>query len=599
MDKRITIACLVAVLPVLSNPSLAQEDAPDLLIVGAGIAGLSAALEAAQHGADVRVIDMWSVVGGHALVSGGGLLLVGTPNQKALGIVDTAEIAREDFYSWGEDPDPHWVDYYVEHNLKEIHDWLVGLGVSFQGPLDDPVRLQGNSRRRFHITHDAGLGLVRAVYLAVLEQPNITFQFNTKAVELLRAEARVVGVLAEHTRTGARQELLADAVIIATGGFQSDLERVRQHWPGPVPEQILAGSGINSLGSGFELVSTAGAAIHQLERMWNYASGFKDPRDPDGTRGIRFFNPKAMWVNAEGERFVNELSGERATLQVLAAQPGSTYWAIYDTSTRDSLGFQAPGWQRDWVEERYRGDPDFINSADTLEELAEKIGVPAEPFVASVRRYNELVDLGVDKDFRRFPVDLSEDSDNDILLPAKIEHSPFYALQGYPLARKSMGGVKTDGHTRVLDSSGEAIPGLYAAGEVTGFGGVNGVAGLEGTFLGPSLLMGRVAGTKATEDARAGEGPFKTQPTLLPARAGKLAEPEPHRFESTTCQGCHMLDQQIRSHAAGFEHFRLVHTVVLEREFGCGQCHSEMSTDGRPPHQTDAALQVHACATCH
>ena len=591
--KRIlaAVVCLFAVQAVFSNRSFAQEDSPDVLVVGAGIAGLSAALEAARHGADVQVLDMWSVFGGHALVSGGGLLLVGTPNQQAMGIVDTPEIAKQDFFSWGNDPDPYWVDYYVEHNLKEIHDWLIGLGASFQDPPDNPVYLQGNSRKRFHIAYGGGYGLVRAIYLSVVEQPNITFQYNTRAMELLRADARVVGVLTENTRTGAREELLADAVIIATGGFQSDLERVREHWPEPVPEQILIGSGINSRGSGFELVSAVGGALHHLERMWNYASGFKDPRDPEGKRGIRFFNPKAMWVNVDGGRFVNELAGERATLQALTRQPGSTYWAIFDTASRDAFGFQAPGWQRSWVEERYRDDPDFINSADTLEELAEKIGVPAERFVASVRRYNELVDRGEDEDFGRFPIDFGGSS-GGLWAPQKIEEAPFFALQGYPLSRKSMGGVLTDGHTRVVDSTGAAIQGLYAAGEVTGFGGVNGIAGLEGTFLGPSLLMGRVAGSKATEDARTGEDSLNTQPTLLPAPAGKVAEPEPHRFESTACLGCHMLDQQMRSHAAGFEHFRLVHTVVLEREFGCAQCHSEMSTDGQPPHRTDAALQV-------
>ena len=254
-----------------------RRDDSDVIVVGAGIAGLSAAFEAASHHASVIVVDTSSVFGGHAVMSGGHVAIVDTPMQRARGIHDSPSLAAKDFATWGEDADRAWVDVYTKTSRHEIYDWLTSLGVTF----DDVVHYRANSVPRQHATHDSGYGLVAPIYRECLRR-GVQFRFLTKVNKLTRS-----GVMATDLRTGNTIELRAPAVILATGGFQSNLELVRANWPKslPKPSRLLAGSGINSTGSGLELARAAGAKIVRLDHQWNYESGLPDPRYPDGTRG--------------------------------------------------------------------------------------------------------------------------------------------------------------------------------------------------------------------------------------------------------------------------------------------------------------------------
>ena len=166
----------------INSLGLAQESPEaDVIIVGAGISGLSAALEAAQGGVRVQIVDMWSVFGGHAVMSGGGVAIIGSARQRELGIVDTPEIAAEDFFEWGTDPAPYWVDYYTQHSGTELGVWLESLGVQWSG-----VNLHfGNSVPRFHRPEGRGLGLVTPIYSEVLRYPNVTFRWNFKINQLV------------------------------------------------------------------------------------------------------------------------------------------------------------------------------------------------------------------------------------------------------------------------------------------------------------------------------------------------------------------------------------------------------------------------------
>jgi hypothetical protein len=128
----------------------------DAIIVGAGISGLSAALELGRSGASVTVIDMASVFGGHAVMSQGGICVVDTPTQTAAGIVDSPDLAYDDFVRWGEDANAEWVRYYVDHSRRDIYDWLVELGVHFESVETAP----GNTVDRFHQPSGRGVGLV-------------------------------------------------------------------------------------------------------------------------------------------------------------------------------------------------------------------------------------------------------------------------------------------------------------------------------------------------------------------------------------------------------------------------------------------------------
>jgi uncharacterized protein len=252
--------------PPAAAPEAIHPDAaptPDAIVVGAGISGLSAAYELAKGGARVLVMDIASVFGGHAVMATGDLCIVGTPYQESQGAHDTADIAYGDFMAWGEDANPEWARYYVDHSREEIYDWLVSLGVTFEA-LVNPA---GNSIRRTHRTKGRGIGVVSPIYAECLKLPGITFAWNTRVERLLTDGRRIVGVGTTNVRTDVHSEARAAAVVLATGGFQSNLDMVRESWPHDLrfPDRLLIGSGINSLGSGHKLARAVGAELTRME----------------------------------------------------------------------------------------------------------------------------------------------------------------------------------------------------------------------------------------------------------------------------------------------------------------------------------------------
>jgi len=265
------------------NVEGAQEPDPDVLVVGGRINELSAPLEAAQAGVRVEIVDMWSIFGGHAVMSQGGLCIAGTPVQEERDIEDSPDLAYRDFVEWGGDPDTEWVRFYVDNSRELMYDWLTDMGVTFDGV----SRPGGNTVPRFHRTTGRGLGLVSPIYRECVRHPNISFRWNFKVSGLLAEGGRVVGIRGERLRSGEIEELRAPIVILATGGFQSNLEMVRAFWPEnlPFPDNFLVGSGLNSLGSGHEVARAAGAAYHRMDHQWNYSRVFPIPVIPGPKKG--------------------------------------------------------------------------------------------------------------------------------------------------------------------------------------------------------------------------------------------------------------------------------------------------------------------------
>lgn len=590
MPKRLLWIALLACASAANaaNPGSAQ---PDVIVVGAGIAGLSAAWEVAQAGSRVSVFDMWSVFGGHAVMSQGGLCIVGSPVQEKQGIRDTPELAFKDFVDWGEDPNTDWVRYYVDHSRREIYDWLTEFGISF----DEVVPTPGNSVPRFHQTHGRGVGLVSPIYRACVGDPRVSFVWNLQVTGLLRDGDRVVGIQGRDIRTGASRELRARAVILATGGFQSNLEMVRTFWPSalPFPERILAGSGVNSLGSGLAVARSAGAVLQNMDHQWNYATGMPDPRYPGLGRGLSANNEAALWVNAEGQRFVDESLSQRFLLQALLRQTRATYWAIFDEASKRGFGISGSDWgDFATIERVVFGNRELVQKAETLEALAKAIGLPAEAVRNTVQHFNEMIAAGRDADFGRF-------GKEGVPIPARIATPPYYAVQFFPLARKSMGGVQIDTAARVVDKAGQAIAGLYAAGELTGLAGINGKAGLEGTFLGPSIVTGRMAGRTAVAEF----GPVAASGTALAPLASHPAPSAANmqaRFQKATyCQSCHNLAAAIATPRRGYSHFEKVHGVVLERRYECLECHTNLGRYAPATHRIDPVAHIATCVRCH
>jgi flavocytochrome c len=558
----------------------------DAIVVGSGIAGLSAAYELAKGGANVTIVDMASVFGGHAVMATGDLCLVATPYQEAQGIHDSADLAYQDFVKWGEDPNPEWARYYVDHSREEIYDWVTSLGVSFE-TLVSPA---GNSVRRTHRTKGRGIGLVTPIFRECARRRNIRFVYNTRLDRLLTSGARVVGIAATNVRTEESTELRADAVVLATGGFQSNLEMVREAWPKdvPFPERFLVGSGMNSMGSGHNVAREAGAALVNLDHQWNYITGLPDPRFPDGKRGLNAQNKSSIWVNADGKRFVAEQISAKLGFPVVTRQKGSTYWSIFDEDAKRSFWIAGSDWGSfDAIESQIFSRHDLVKSAQTIEELASQAGLPVLNLRATIEAYNRMVALGSDTEFARFGPGKSAP-------PSKIARPPFYAVQFFPLTRKSMGGVAIDTSCRVVDTEHHVIAGLFAAGEVTGLAGINGKAALEGTFLGPSIVTGRVAGRAALASLAHGEPPAP-EPINPPDFDAATAQ-----STVQTCMACHQLPTLVGKARSGYWHFEKVHGVVLARRYDCMLCHGELGPTYQPSrHRIDRLAQSYTCPRCH
>jgi uncharacterized protein len=339
LTRRIAMAITLsgATLALIRPAHLAQgqQEPVDALVVGAGIAGLSAALDAARGGASVLVVDMSTSGGGHAIVSNGAVSIIGTPLQEQRKIADSPTLAEKDFLARGEDNDTRWVAAYVRDSREWLYDWLTELGVSFEGL----VRPAGNSVARLHLARGKGLGLVEPIYRACLRHANVRFQWATLAEDLIIRNGRVSGVRVRDLRRGTRHDLRARNVIVATGGFQSNLNTVLANWPSelPRPSRLLVGAAHSATGSGHDLVRRVNGRVSRLDHQWNYVLGLPDPRDPSRTRGVAAFNFNAIWVNADGKRFTQEFGDEKLGLRALLNQPGGTYWSVFDEKGRDGF----------------------------------------------------------------------------------------------------------------------------------------------------------------------------------------------------------------------------------------------------------------------
>jgi uncharacterized protein len=584
IGRKSTVAAVLVAVLALARPTDPAQDraAADVLIIGAGIAGLTAAIEASSAGASVLIVEMSTVGGGHAILSNGAVSIVGTPLQDSRKIADSPDLAERDFLARGEDNERQWVAAYVRDSREWIYDWLTELGVSFE----NLVRPAGNTVPRLHMTKGKGLGLVEPIYRAALSRANIRFLWATAAEELIVRKGRVTGTRVRDLRHGKGRDLDARHVIVATGGFQSNLQRVTENWPSdlPKPTRILAGAAHTATGSGHELAGRVNGRISRLDHQWNYVLGFPDPRDPSRTRGLAAFNINAIWVNAAGQRFTPEFGDEKLGLRALLNQPGGTYWSVFDEEGEGGFSVTLAGWEnRDEIRHLVYDTPGVVVMAESIEKLASAIRVPAANLTATISRYNQLAVEGIDRDFRAF-------TEKTFPKPKPIDTAPFYAAQFFPITRKSMGGIAVDLECRVLDTSGKPIPGLYAVGEVTGFAGINGKAALEGTFLGPAVYMGRIAGRAVAREV----GSRSTQTVRRPARNATTRE-----FDDAECVKCHDVRKDVTLQRPGYWHFEQSHTKVLARAYSCSSCHGDLLPYRAADHRLDRSRVVTYCRACH
>ena len=544
--------------------------AADVIIVGAGLAGLVAACEVVDRGMRVLILDQENSanLGGQAFWSFGGLFFVDSPEQRRLGVRDSHELALQDWlgtaaFDRPEDYWPRqWAHAYVDFAAGEKRSWLRARGLQIFPLVGWAERGgygaqgHGNSVPRFHITWGTGPAIVEIFARRLRDHPKVRFAHRHQVDELIIEGDAATGVrgtvlepsteprgVSSSRKSVGQFEFRASAVIVTSGGIGGNHDMVRANWPkrmGRVPEQLLCGVPAHVDGRMIAITEKAGARVINRDRMWHYTEGITnyDPIWP--LHGIRIIpGPSSLWLDAKGKRLPVPLYPGFDTLGTLEyiAKSGYDYtWFILNAKVIEKE-FALSGQEqnpdltgrsvRQLLSSRARSGPpgpvqafvdrgvDFV-SANSLRELVTAMNklpdvlqldyaTVAEEVTARDRevanRFTKDSQITAIRAARRYLGDRL----GRVVAPHRLadpKAGPLIAVKLHILTRKTLGGLETDLDSRVLKGDGTPLDGLYAAGEVAGFGGggVHGYRALEGTFLGGCIFSGRAAGRGAASD---------------------------------------------------------------------------------------------------
>ena len=531
----------------------------DVIVVGAGLAGLVAAAEASDRGRRVIVVDQEpeASFGGQGFWSLGGLFLVDTPEQRRLRVHDSRDLALRDWTAYaGFDRDQdawprRWAEAYVDFAAGEMRTWLHGQGMRWF-PLVQWAERRGNSVPRFHLTWGTGPGVIEPFVRRVREAQasgRIALRSRHRVTRLIVRGGAIDGVEGEvlapsDAPRGAPSgrdlvstfSLSSPTVIVASGGMGADHDLIRSHWParlGTPPRTMLAGVPDHVDGKMLGVAHDAGARLIGLDRMWNYPEGVINFAPIWTRHGIRILSgPSPLWLDATGRRLpAPNFPGFDAlgALEQVARSGHDHSWLVLD---RRVLG-------REFALSGSEQNPDLTgrNIAMVLRRALPGAVPPVARFAErgtdfvfgrnvgelAVRMNALAPDPGVDvaalarvvaeRDAHALDADPPDEQLRairdarrylgDRLLRVTRPHrfidpkaGPLAAVRVWILTRKTLGGIETDLSARALRSDGAPVPGLFAAGEVAGFGGggMHGYRALEGTFLGGCIFSGRVAG---------------------------------------------------------------------------------------------------------
>ncbi len=485
----------------------------DVVVIGAGGAGMTAAITAADAGKSVIIVESQPMVGGNSVRSTGGLNAAGTPAQnenefgESAGLEKTLASAAADYADnetitalaatvaeqWAEyqaNPDgyfdsvelmeldtmiggkginnPELVEVLCENSADAI-EWLASKGIE----LPSVSSFGGASVKRIHRPlNDEGKVVSVGSYVVPLledacEAAGVEVMLETTATAILTdANNAAVGIVA----TGADGEAViinAGAVILATGGFGANLDMVVEY--DPDLEGFMTTNAAGAQGDGIEMATAIGAGTVDLDQIQIHPTVEANTAAliTEGLRG-----DGAILVNAEGERFIDEVGTRDVVSAAEIAQTGSYSWLIVDQAMVDASsviqGYITKG---------------YTFSGESYEELGEAIGVDGAALAATMEKWNECVAAGKDEDFGRTS------------FANPLDNAPYYAIKVTAGIHHTMGGLTINTNTEVLAEDGSVIPGLYAAGEVTG--GVHGANRLGGNAVTDFTVFGRIAGEQA------------------------------------------------------------------------------------------------------
>ena len=466
-DPEVFMVEVAAAAPVERTPVTLDCD---VVVVGAGGAGLTASVLATQQGQKVILLEKMPFVGGNSLRAEGGMNAAGTNLEKELGLDDsTVENFTEDTLRLGH----YLADPELVRTLAE-NKWLKTVDATFTG-----VKATGGGEGRKYLHQPEG-GVAVGEYLVAklktqVEKLGIDVRVNTKATEILMDNGQAVGVLAEdaeHTYT-----INAKSVVLTTGGFGANFELMASFDPSLANAVTTNHSGAQ--GDGIMMAQAIGADTVDMDQIQLHPTVIQS----DGSLVSESFRSLgAIVVNTQGKRFVNDLAGRDVVSQAELKQPDGYCFIIFDQNLVDHLA----------LSKRFI-DGGYTISGKTYEELAKNMGLSAEAqqnFVNTMNTWNQSVANGIDEEFGR-----NNGMDDD------LSTAPYYAIKIAPGIHHTMGGIKINTDAEVIDTDGNVIPGLFAAGETTG--GIHGGNRVGGNAVCDFIVFGRIAGQSATDFAKA------------------------------------------------------------------------------------------------
>ncbi|MBJ6749237.1 flavocytochrome c [Geomonas sp. Red421] len=442
----------------------------DIVVIGAGAAGFTAAITAHDAGAKVVIIEKQPITGGNSMLAAGGMNAAETTFQKEKGIADSVDLMYKDTMTGGGNLNDPALAMVLAKNSAGSVAWLTGLGAD----LSDVGRMGGASVNRTH--RPKGGAAVGAHITEVLRrnaaQRNIDIRVNSKVVKILEdKKGRVTGVRVAGKHSG-EYTINAKAVIIAAGGFSANPERVAYYRP--EYKGMTTSNQPGATGDGIDLGTAVGGDLKDMKEIQIHPTVAAGSRTliTEAVRGNG-----AILVNHEGKRFVNELTTRDKASAAILAQKGQSAYLVFDDGVRKSLK-QIDGYFH----------LNLVQQGATLKDLAAAIKVPAETLEATVASYNKGVDDKNDAEFKRPD------------LPRALRTAKYYAIEVKPGVHYTMGGLKITTGSEVVAKDGKTIPGLFAAGE--GTGGVHGKNRLGGNSISQTITFGRIAGENAAKLAR-------------------------------------------------------------------------------------------------
>lgn len=449
----------------------------DVIVIGGGGAGLTAAIAAADNGASVIVLEKMPIQGGNTLISGGEYAAPGNWLQEKEKLEDSKELFYNDILKGGDNEnDPALVKVLAENALDGAL-WLKDyVGMEFE---DYMLFFGGHSVERSLVPKNAtGFEMINKLTLKLAEK-NVPLHKNTAATELIQnKEGKVTGVIAKYNDQTITYNA-NKAVILATGGFGANLD-MRVKYNEAMNEKVLSTNAVGSKGDGLVMAEKIGAQLTDMGYIQTYPTCDTQSGALLYVGDVRM-EGRSILVNKEGRRFVEELERRDVISDAVTKQDGGVSYMFWDEAAMTDTGMNVKH------EAEYNGLilRKQLVKADTLQEAAEFFGIDAAELKKTVENYNQYAKDGKDLEFNK----------RGKLVP--FGEGPYYIMVSKPAVHHTMGGVKINTEAQVIDTEGNVIPGLYAAGEVTG--DIHGTNRLGSDAIADITVFGRIAGQNAAK----------------------------------------------------------------------------------------------------